>query len=331
VRESREGAGRQRGFVLRRNLIIGLTPVVLAVIVLVGVNSMAGGQPVPGAAHPSSTPAPTTTTRTTTTQPPTTTRPADGDPLAPDEAAAGIEAAEATAPSKEQLGVAVLDRASGKEIDGTDASATFPCASVLKLFLITYLLHEQEQGALTLSQTDLTEIHSALTISDDSAMDALWVKYHGAASISQLIDIAHLPDAQMTSIARSGKWGGVLISARDVLTIYEYVLTKLTATDRDLIIGDLNNANPVGYQGWNQAFGLLNPATRTSTTKAKQGWSGWFGQTVLHTTGIVDGQDDVVVAILSSRPGSGSDAQFDVARQQVDDATTALLSHLAPH
>jgi hypothetical protein len=333
VRETREGAGRRRGFVLRRNLIIGLTPVMLVVIVLLGVSAMAGGQPVPGAAHPTSTPAPTTTTAVTTTtaHPPTTTRPADGDPLAPGAAAAGIQAAEATAASNEQLGVAVFDRASDKEIDGTDASATFPCASVLKLFLITYLFHEQERGALTLSQTDLTEIHSALTISDDSAMDALWVKYHGAASISQLINIANLPDAQMTSIAQSGKWGGVLISARDVLTIYEYVLTKLTAADRDLIIGDLNNANPVGYQGWNQAFGLLDPATRTSTTKAKQGWSGWYGQTVLHTTGIVDDKDDIVVAILSSRPGAGSDAQFEVARRQVDDATTALLSHLTAH
>ena len=319
---------------LRRNLIIGLTPVALAGIVLIGVNTMAqgaGGRPVlPAAAHPTSTLAPPTTA-VTTTPPPTTTSPADGDPLASGAAAAGIQAAEATAASREQLGVAVLDRAGGKEIDGTDASATFPCASVLKLFLITYLFHEQEQGALTLSQTDLTEIHSALTISDDSAMNALWVKYHGAASISQLISIAHLPDARMTAIAQSGKWGGVLISARDVLAVYEYVLTKLTTADRDLIINNLNNANPVGYQGWNQAFGLLNPTTRTSTTKAKQGWSGWFGQTVLHTTGIVDGQDKVVVAILSSRPGAGSDAQFDVARQQVDDATTALLAHLAAH
>ncbi len=320
---------------LRRNLIVGLTPVVLAVIVLVGVNSMAsgtGGQPLAGPPHPTSTSATgTSAPATTTTHPPTTTaRPEDADPLVPGAASAAIQAAEATATGKEQLGIAVLDRASGRETDGSAAGDTFPCASVLKLFLITYLFHEQEQGAITLSRTDLTEIRSALTISDDSAMDALWVRYHGATAITQLISIAHLPDARMTSIAQSGKWGGVLISARDVLTVYEYVLTKLTTADRDLIVNDLNNANPVGYQGWNQAFGLLNPATRTSTTKAKQGWSGWYGQTVLHTTGVIDSQDEVVVAILSSRPGAGSDAQFAVARQQVDDATTALLGHLGP-
>jgi hypothetical protein len=315
-----------RGFILRRNLIFTLTPLVLMVIVLLGVDSMASGTSTPPPLHPTPTaPRPTSSASTTTAAPPT-----NADPIG-SSAVAAVQAAEASAASGEKLGVAVLDRVSGKETDGTGADTTFPCASVLKLFLITDLFHQQEQGTIKLSSTDLTEINSALTISDDSAMDALWVKYHGATAITQLIDIAHLPDAQMTAIAQSGKWGGVLISARDVLTVYEYVLTKLTPADRDLIISTLNKANPVGYQGWNQAFGLLDPATRTTTTKAKQGWSGWYGQTVLHTTGILDSQDKVVVAILSSRPGSGSDAQFEVARQQVDNAATALIKQLGPN
>jgi hypothetical protein len=330
-----DAARRHRGFVLRRNLIFTLTPLVLAATVLIGVDSMAsgaGGTQLPSSARPTpSSPPPTRTTTTTTTAPTTTPPPTNDDPIASDAAEGAVQAAEATAASGEKLGVAVLDRASGKETDGTEASATFPCASVLKLFLITDLFHQQEQGTIKLSSTDLTEINSALTISDDSAMDALWVKFHGAASITALIDIAHLPDAQMTATAQSGKWGGVLISARDVLAVYEYVLTKLDPADRDLIINTLNQANPVGYQGWNQAFGLLDPATRTATTKAKQGWSGWYGQTVLHTTGILDGSDKLVVAILSSRPGAGSNAQFTVARQQVDDATTALIHELGPN
>jgi hypothetical protein len=328
-------ARRRRGFVFRRNLIFVLTPVVLAVIVLVGVNSMArgaGGRQLAGSARPvPSSPHPTTIASSTRPPATTTPPPTDGDPVAAGAAAVAVRAAEESASGSEKLGVAVLDRVSGTETDGADASATFPCASVLKLFLITDLFHQQEQGVITLSSTDLTEINSALTISDDQAMDTLWVKYHGAAAVTQLIDIAHLPDARMTAIAQSGKWGGVLISARDVLAVYEYVLTKLTTADRDLIINTLNHANPVGYQGWNQAFGLLDPATRSATTKAKQGWSGWYGQTLLHTTGILDEHDKLVVAILSSRPGGGSDAQFNVARQQVDDAATALIHALGPN
>ena len=225
----------------------------------------------------------------------------------------------------------MLDRASGKETDGTGASVTFPGASVLKLFLITDLFHQQEQGTITLSQADLTEIGSALTVSSDAAMNTLWAKYHGATAISQLIDIAHLPDARMTSSAEPGSWSAVPISARDVLAVYQYLLTKLNAADRDLITGDLNRANPVGYQDVNQAFGLLDPATRTATTKAKQGWTGGQGKTVLNTTGILDGKNDIVVVVLSSRPGSGTTAQYDQARQQLDTATTALIKQLGPN
>jgi hypothetical protein len=295
------------GFKLRRNLIFLLTPLVLAGIVVMGVRSMASGAgdvPVPA--------------KTTTAAVP----PPASDP------AAAVHAAEATAPSDEKLGVAVLDRVTGKETDGTAAHTTFPCASVLKLFLITDLFHQQEQGTIKLSSTDLTEINSALTISNDAAMNTLWGKYHGQAAIQQLIDIAKLPDAQIPPIVATGKWGGVLISPRDVLAVYSYLLTKLTAADRDLIVNTLNQANPVGYQDFNQAFGLLNPKTRTATTKAKQGWSAWQGATVLNSTGILDGRNDVVVAVLTSRAGHGSAAQYDAARTELDNATTALIRQL---
>ncbi|HEY4453244.1 MAG TPA: hypothetical protein VGN81_02945, partial [Pseudonocardiaceae bacterium] len=199
----------------------------------------------------------------------------------------------------------------------------------LKLFLITDLFHQQEQGTIKLSPTDLTEIDSALTISNDAAMNTLWSKYHGQSAIQQLIDIAKLPDAQIPPIVATGKWGGVLISPSDVLAVYSYLLTKLAAADRDLIVNGLNQANPVGYQDFNQAFGLLNPKTRTATTKAKQGWSAWQGATVLNTTGILDGKNDVVVAVLTSRAGHGSAAQYDAARTEVDNATIALIQHLA--
>jgi hypothetical protein len=316
----------------------------MAALVIIGITSVAmtGKQTITGTAEPasnvirvtapvaSSTVAPTTTPVTETTVPPPSQT--NGDPLGPGAAKAAVDAVDALAGNGVQLGVAVLDRASGQETDGTEAGTTFPCASVLKLFLITDLLHQQEQGALALSPTDLGYIHSALTISDDHAMDMLWGEHHGAAAIDQLIGIAHLQDSQMTTVAKGGKWGGVLISARDVLAVYQYVLTQLSTTDRDLVISNLNNAAPTGYQGFNQAFGLLNPATRTSTTKAKQGWSAWYGNVLLlHTTGILDGNNQIVVAILSSRHGSGSDAQFESARQNLDSAAGALISALGPN
>jgi hypothetical protein len=51
-------------------------------------------------------------------------------------------------------------------------------------------------------------------------------------------------------------------------------------------------------------------------------------QIMLHTTGIPDSDDELVVAILTERPGSGTDAQYAAARGQLDQATAVLLKAL---
>ena len=251
-----------------------------------------------------------------------------GDPLPAGAAKAAVDAVDAQDGDGVQFGVAVLDRATGTETLGKAGSTQFYCASVLKLFLITDLLHQQEQGTITLGQRDNDDIRLALTESDDAAMDSLWENYNGPAAINGLIKLVQLQDTQVpANINKTGEWGETLISARDVLAVYQYVLTQLTANDRNLIIGDLNNANPVGYQNFNQAFGLLGP-TRNGTTKAKQGWMSYQHQIMLHTTGILDSKNQVVVAILSARPGPLGDYQ--PAEQQLDNATAAMVKALGP-
>lgn len=254
--------------------------------------------------------------------------PSTDDPLSPGAARAAVNAVDAQAAGGVEFGVAVLDRATGAETLGKAGSARFYCASVLKLFLVADLLHQQEQGTITLDQRDDGDITQALTRSDDAAMDALWENYDGPAAIGALIGLAHLRDTQVPAdINKTGEWGETVISARDVLAVYEYVLTQLNASDRNLIIGDLNNAEPIGYQGFDQAFGLLGP-TRDGATKAKQGWMSYQHQIMLHTTGILDGKNQLVVAILSARPGPIG--AYQSAEQQLNAATAALVRALRP-
>jgi CubicO group peptidase (beta-lactamase class C family) len=253
---------------------------------------------------------------------------ADSDPLAPGAAQTAVDAADAVDGNGVQFGVGILDLATGAETLGKAGSARFYCASVLKLFLITDLLHQQEQGTITLDADDDDDIRLVLTESNDAAMDSLWESYDGPAAINALVGLAHLQDTQVPAdIDKTGEWGETLISARDVLAVYQYVLTQLNATDRNLVVGDLNNANPVGYQNFDQAFGLLGP-TRNGGTKAKQGWMSYQHQVMLHTTGILDGKNQIVVAILSARPGTLGDYQL--AEQQLDKATAALVKSLGP-
>jgi CubicO group peptidase (beta-lactamase class C family) len=314
-------------------IALAIVIIVVLVIVVVTVALHAGhGSPSPTAATASTQPVtPPTTTPTapsSTTTPTTTTPPAPADPLAAGAAQAAVHAVDARSSGGVTFGVAVLDRASGQETDGADADKTFYSASVAKLFLITDLLHQQEQGTITLSAADLDNVHLALTISDDDSMDALWDKYGGVSAVEQLVSVAHLRDTGVNSeVTQHGLWGGLDISARDVLAVYQYVLTQLSPADRDLIIGNLNQAKAVGFQSFNQAFGLLGP-TRTASTKAKQGWMSFGGTVYLHTTGVLDSGNQVVVAILSSRPGHTT--TYADAEPQLTAATQALVRALGP-
>jgi hypothetical protein len=49
---------------------------------------------------------------------------------------------------------------------------------------------------------------------------------------------------------------------------------------------------------------------------------------MLHTTGILDSKNQIVVAILSER--AGSLGAYQPAEQQIDDATAALINALGP-
>jgi hypothetical protein len=309
---------------MRKFLLIGV-PILVVVLVAVAVLTRDSWLQDTTAAFPA-TPAPIVTPGSSTADP-TTTPAGPADPLAPGAAQAAVAAVDAQDSGTLSFGVAVLDRAGGQETDGANAHAQFYCASVLKLFLITDVLHQREQGAVTISPAAADQITRALEISDDSAMDALWGEYHGAAAITQLIGLAGLQDTVVTPAAQGGFWGGVLISAHDVLAVYSYVLTQLTPADRDLVVGDLNNAKAIGYQGFDQGFGLLGP-TRTASTKAKQGWSSYQKKVMMHSTGILDSNNLVLVAILSSRAaGSGG---YPAAHSQLNAAAAALVKALGP-
>jgi hypothetical protein len=309
-------------------------PLAIAVLLVIGMGAVAMGdmRKLSGSPSPVGTSnAAVATTPGSASSSDSSSSPGDsaGDPLAPGAAQAAVNAVDQLNDGA-QFGVGVLDRDSGQETLGNEGTTQFYSASVLKLFLITDLFHQQESGAITLSSGDLGNIHLALTQSDDNAMDALWESYDGPQAIAQLTALAHLQDTDVPDdINETGEWGETLISARDVLAVYQYMLTSLNTADRQLILTDLNNAAPDGSDGFDQSFGLLG-STRNGDTKAKQGWMEFNDQVMLHTTGIVDSGDDVVVALLSEQSGSGSDADYAAGRQDVDQATAVLLKALGP-
>lgn len=322
------GRERQR----RRSRIFTVTPIVATVLIVVAmaavvVHNLHGSDSsaspaslhttttIDGTASPfTSSAAPTTTSQTPTTPP-------DNPALAE----TAVQAVDALDVSGVQYGVAVLDRVSGHETIGREGDVGFYSASVIKLFVVVDLLHKQEMGEIKLDSNDQYDIKRALELSDDKAMDALWEDFDGPALVTEMIKLAGLHDTVLDA-KDSGEWGETKISARDVLAVWQYALTKLSGTDASLVINDTHSAANNGADGFDQAFGLLEPP-RPATVKAKQGWMIAGSEMILNTTGALGSNNQYLVAILTKQSaGIG----YPQGRANVNKASVLVRKALAP-
>ena len=246
-------------------------------------------------------------------------------------AAAGASVTEATARVDDldrtldgtEIGVAVEDRTTGRTSVGKHGAGTFYSASVVKLYTVVDILHRVETRQIALTPTDRTNIGRALSFSDDNAENALWVKFGGAAGVARTIKLAGLNDSSPPR--NTSQWGQTLISARDVVSLYDYVLTTMAPSGRDMIMGALRNAQDTGADGFDQAFGLINPP-RPAGVAAKQGWM-WIGSDFyLHSTGVLGTDQRYVVAVLTkNRASAGAPS----ARTRVTRAVSEIEQALA--
>ncbi|HEY0808380.1 MAG TPA: hypothetical protein VGD84_25150, partial [Pseudonocardiaceae bacterium] len=246
-----------------------MTPVVAALLAAVAVvavvvhNTRHDATASPRAYHSGVTSSrrPTTTRVTPSPTPsPTPTTPTDNPALL----TAAVNSVDALNIGGVSIGVAILDRNTGQVAAGRLGSTPFYSASVVKLFTVTYLLHQQEAGAITLNSNMQNNITRALELSDDDAMNAFWDTYGGGALIPAFVNLFGLQNTSAPAV--TGQWGETTFSPNDVLKVYLYAMNKLSQADANLIIGDLGMAANVGADGFNQAFGLLQ-APRAPTVK----------------------------------------------------------------
>jgi hypothetical protein len=313
-----------------RAFLLVVTPVVVVMLAVASLVTVAyahdhllAGRPTSASVRKPLASSSGTPVHTTTTTPPTTPVPTTP-PDNPAAAVMAVKAVDGMATSSDQLGVAILDRTTGALTVGGQGATPFYSASVIKLFLIVDVLHDAETGQDTLGPDATGLIQRALSLSDDNAMDTLWEQYDGPAAIDQLVSLVHLQDTQLPS--DTTQWGETVISARDVVAVYQYALTLLNPADRDLVMNALGSAADTGVDGFDQAFGLLNPP-RPATVKAKQGWMIYGSEMLLHSTGVVGSQNQYVVAVLSQQyAGLG----WAGGRANLDSAVGGLLRALGP-
>jgi beta-lactamase family protein len=241
-------------------------------------------------------------------------------------AQAAVDAAQAKSGRSTQLAVAVLDRTTGELAVGSRGHEPYYTASLAKLIVIVDVLDRRRSEGLKVTDGDLALFRRALALSDDSAMNALWERFDGAAAVTRVSKRLGLEATRAPRVV--GQWGQVEVTAADYVKLWHYVLDQMPAADRDLLVTDMRAAEPIAKDGFDQAFGLLSPAVRGdgSGAVAKQGWMCCFsGQYYLHSAGAAGADKRFVMAFLTRQPrGNGVPAIRSELTGIVTDAVGAL-------
>ena len=219
---------------------------------------------------------------------------------------AQIAAAAAYAADRGQVGITVLDRATGETYDnGTLAHTQMRSASVPKALVAESLIRRSRTGAITLTANDRTLLEKMVTQSDDAAMSSLYVKYGGLGMVEEVVNRYGL--SEIGGPPTAGYWGMFRITAHDIATFYAGVLDGgLQPADRDYFVDLLRRATPYGSDGFDQSFGIPT-ALADDVWGAKQGWMCCQeGMRRLHTTGILGADNRFAVAVLSTVPDTRS-------------------------
>lgn len=305
----------------------GLVCACLAVVALAIPLIATGARPAPMASAQLSSGPPVASPGPSFAVPPL--RAAGPGPAATGLARAAVDAAQAAAQPSTELGVAVLDRVTGETAGGARGTEPFYTASLSKLVVTLDVLDRRRTEGLAVSDDDIALIRRALGPSDDSAMNALWVRFDGVGAAARVS--AELGLSGTTAPADPSQWGEMSVPATDLLRIYSHVLDDLPAGDRDLVLGALAAAPATAADGFDQAFGLLDPVVDgpgAAGASAKQGWMCCFsGRYYLHSAGVVGPDERYVVVVLTRIPQAPG---WDAARSEVTAVAAAAVRALGP-
>ncbi|GAA4029662.1 hypothetical protein GCM10022247_63470 [Allokutzneria multivorans] len=222
-----------------------------------------------------------------------------------------VRSALVKAAGRSTVSAQVFDRQSGTSLFEESADRKFRSASLVKLMIAIDAL---ARGSERAGSTRMTQM---LSLSHDDSASALWVAGGGGQIVRR---IAERLDLDAEPPQPDGRWGNTMISARDVVKIYDYVLDELPDADSETIMRALRSAPEIAADGFDQHFGIPR-ALDGLPWAIKQGWSAGGGSMELHTTGVIGDDDRFVVVVLTKTTGG---AEWGWGSRMTTAATLAL-------
>ena len=199
--------------------------------------------------------------------------------------------------------------------NGEAAVRSFPAASMVKLFLAEDILHRARAGRLTLAPADFRQLQAMIRHSDDPAASALWVRFDGAAAVTDVAARYGLTGTAPPTVP--GQWGQSSTTAQDLARFLAWLPVIAHPADAGALLVWMRTATPVAADGFDQRFGLFG--TAPGMPAVKQGWMCCVsGNRHLHSVAVVGRR---VVVLLSEVPRS---VGYDEARTALTAAAAAI-------
>ena len=205
-----------------------------------------------------------------------------------------------------RLGAVVFDRQRGAATVSAHADRAYTSASLVKLLIALSALEQHGPVA---------QVQRMLSRSDDALASQFWMDYGGPSIVTRWAGKLHLSGTRPPE--DPGKWGDTRITAKDVVRIYQYVLTRAPGA----ILTALRGATERGADGFRQYFGIPDAAAGRPWA-VKQGWSCCAPARTLHTSGVVGEDDRYIVVVLTEFPAG---VDYATGSRRVTDVVAALL------
>jgi hypothetical protein len=232
-----------------------------------------------------------------------------------------VRAAASAAGADGSIAVVVRGAAGAPTTASANAREPRYTASLAKLFVVQQLLEASAEGRVRLTAADRSRLRRAISLSDDAAMNRLWVAFDGAGLVRSAAREFGLPDTAPPAVR--GQWGQTRTTAADLADFLAHLSRHLRADDLAALTGWMRAAAAHGADGFDQAFGLRSPDVDGDHRIAvKQGWMCCVaGTRQLHSVGILP--DGTVVVLLGQFREATS---WDTARGALDRAAEGLVA-----
>ncbi|TDD49652.1 serine hydrolase [Saccharopolyspora elongata] len=188
----------------------------------------------------------------------------------------------------------VFDRVEQEMLHSDHADRQFRSASLVKLLIGLDLV---ERGIVTPKRPS-PRVTRMLSHSDDGIASELWSSGGGPQIVTRVAADLGLSDTEPPDTP--GRWGDTLITANDMVKVYQHVL-ELPEEKRALLLDPLRDAARTAADGTDQHFGIPS-ALPGEEWGVKQAWAAGRGGVDVHTSGLVGSGDRYIVVVLTHHP-----------------------------